>query len=239
MADAGLDPGQSLLAEEYLPGGELVVEGLLNGGTLETLAVIDKPDRMEGPYFEETLLVTPSRYASGVQQAAVSLASAGAAALGLSHGPVHAEIRVREDGEVHLLEIAARSIGGLCGRALSFGLLGERLETLVIRSALGMPSFDTGPARPAAGVLMLPIPASGILSAVHGIEEVEARPRIDAVTMTIAPGQRVTALPEGERYLGFVFAGGPDAAAVEEELRAAAQSLTVLIDGEAVPVAPG
>ena len=238
LASAGLDPDQSLLAEEYLPGDEIVVEGLLTADAFETLAIIDKPDRMEGPYFEETLLVTPSRHTVAVQEAATALASAGAGALGLRHGPVHAEVRVGADGSVRLVEIAARSIGGLCGRALSFGLLGERLETLIIRSALGMPAFDTSPARPATGVMMLPIPASGTLTAVDGIAEVEARERIDAVTMTIAPGQRITALPEGERYLGFVFAGGPDAGSVEEELRAAARSLTVVVDGEALPALP-
>ena len=238
ISAAGLDPDEPLLAEEYVPGDELIVEGLFRAGTLETLAVIDKPDPMEGPFFEESLLVTPSRHAPAVQDAAVALAAAGAAALGLGHGPIHAEVRVRADGGVRLLEIAARSIGGLCGRALSFGLLGERLEVLVLRSALGMPAFDTRPGRPATGVLMLPIPATGTLTAVHGIEEVEARPHVDAVTMTIAPGHMVTALPEGDRYLGFVFAGGPDADAVEEELRWAAQALTVLIDGEAVPVTP-
>ncbi|NNC91572.1 MAG: phosphoribosylglycinamide synthetase, partial [Acidimicrobiia bacterium] len=172
--------------------------------------------------------------------AAVALAEAGIRALGLVTGPVHAEVRVGPGGSVRLLELAARSIGGLCGRALSFGLVGESLEVIVLRSALGMPTLDTAPTRPAAGVLMMPIPASGVLTAVEGAEEVEASEGIDAVTLTIPPGRRVTALPEGDRYLGFVFAGGSDPESVEETLRVAGSSLTVLVDGEGMekPVSP-
>jgi hypothetical protein len=148
---------------------------------------------------------------------------------------------VHPDGTVKLLEVAARSIGGLCGRALSFGLLGESLEVMVLRSALGMPTRDTAPARPATGVLMLPIPATGILSGIDGIDEVLGMEGIDDVTLTIAAGRRVEALPEGDRYLGFVFAGGTDADAVEATLREAGSTLTVLVDGEEMrkPVASG
>jgi len=240
LGRAELDADQALLAEEYLPGAELVVEGLLIAGRLEVLAVIDKPDLMKGPFFEETLLVTPSRHPVAVQGAAVALVEAGTRALGLVMGPVHAEVRVDPDGSVRLLEVAARSIGGLCGRALSFGLVGESLEVIVLRSALGMPTLDTAPTRPAAGVLMMPIPATGVLTAVEGVEEVEAIEGIDAVTLTVPPGRRVTALPEGDRYLGFVFAGGADADGVEETLRTAGSSLTVVVDGEGMenPVSP-
>lgn len=237
LAEAGRNSDQELLAEEYLPGSEMVVEGLLVNGDLEVLALIDKPDPMEGPFFEETILVTPSRQAESVQDAAIGLALAGANGLGLRSGPIHAEVRVSPDGEVRLLEVAARSIGGLCGRALTFGLLGESLEVIVLRSALGMPTMDTRPARPATGVLMLPIPATGILDGIEGIEHVRGLDGIDEVTLTITPGRRVVALPEGDRYLGFVFAGGLDADSVEETLREAAALLSVVVDGEAVPVA--
>lgn len=232
LGRAGLDADQMLLAEEYLPGAELVVEGLLRDGQMEVLALIDKPDPMEGPFFEETLLVTPSRHDAAVQSAAIALAEAGTRALRLVTGPVHAEVRVHPDGSVRLLEVAARSIGGLCGRALSFGLVGESLEVIVLRSALGMPTLDTAPARPAAGVLMMPIPASGVLTAVEGVAEVEACEGIDGVTLTIPAGRRVAALPEGDRYLGFVFAGGADPDSVEATLRIAGSSLSVVIDGE-------
>jgi hypothetical protein len=240
LGQAELDADQVLLAEEYFPGAELVVEGLLIAGRLEVLALIDKPDPMEGPFFEETLLVTPSRHDAAVQDAAVGLAEAGVGALGLVTGPVHAEVRVGPDGSVRLLEVAARSIGGLCGRALSFGLVGESLEVIVLRSALGMPTLDTSLTRPATGVLMVPIPATGVLTAVEGVDEVEASAGIDAVTLTIPAGRRVAALPEGDRYLGFVFAGGADADGVEETLRIAGASLTVVIDGEGMekPVLP-
>ncbi|NNJ47133.1 MAG: ATP-grasp domain-containing protein [Acidimicrobiia bacterium] len=239
LKEAGWDPDQQLLAEEYLPGTELVVEGLLVDGALEVLALIDKPDPMEGPFFEETILVTPSRQVASAQQAAISLARDGAAGLGLRSGPIHAEVRVSPAGEVRLLEVAARSIGGLCGRALSFGLLGESLEVLVLRGALGMPTMDTRPARPATGVLMLPIPATGILDGIDGLDHVRNLDGVDDVTLTITPGKRVVALPEGDRYLGFVFAGGADAESVEDTLRHAAALLSVVVDGEAVPVAPG
>ncbi len=237
---SGLDGRQALLAEEYLPGSELVVEGLLVDGRLEVLALIDKPDPMTGPFFEETLLVTPSRQPRWVQDGSVALAAAGTRALGLESGPVHAEIRVGSDGSVRLLEIAARSIGGLCGRALSFGLVGESLEVIVLRSALDMPMLDTSPARPATGVLMLPIPASGVFSGIEGLDEVRAMGGVDGVTLTTPLGRRVLALPEGDRYLGFVFAGGHDPSAVEATLRRAGATLTVLIDGEGMPqpVAP-
>ena len=187
LGQAGRDADQSLLAEEYLPGSEMVVEGLLVNGDLEVLALIDKPDSMEGPFFEETILVTPSRQAEPTQEAVIELARAGARGLGLRSGPIHAEVRVAPSGDVRLLEVAARSIGGLCGRALTFGLLGESLEVIVLRSALGLPTVDTRPARPAAGVLMLPIPATGILDGIEGLDQVRRLAGIDEVTLTITP----------------------------------------------------
>lgn len=231
---AGLPATQSLLVERYIPGEEVAVEGLLGPDGLEVLAVIDKPDPLEGPFFEETLYVTPSRHDSTVQANAVRLVETAATAIGLQTGPVHAEIRIGANGDCYLIEIAARSIGGLCGRAFSFGLLGESLEVLILRAALGLASPDSSPARPATGVLMLPIPATGTLTGVGGIEAARAVPGVDHVTITIATGRRVETLPEGDRYLGFVFAGGADPVSVEQSLRMAGNELSVTIDGEEV-----
>lgn len=231
---AGHPATQDLLVERYIPGEEVVVEGLLGPDGIEVLAVIDKPDPLQGPFFEETLFVTPSRHDPRIQQAAISLVEDATEALGLLTGPIHAEIRIDPDGDCHLIEIAARSIGGLCGRALSFGLLGESLELLILRSALGLRSADSSPARPATGVLMLPIPATGTLTGVAGIEEAGRIPGIEDITITVPRGRRVEMLPEGDRYLGFVFAGGPNPASVETSLRRAGHELSITIDGEEV-----
>ena len=236
---AGHDPADGLLVEKYVPGVEIAIEGLLNNGELEVLAVIDKPIPLEGPYFAETVFVTPSRLPTDTIRAATSLVAAGCHALGLESGPVHAEVRVPTTGEPKLIEIAARTIGGLCGRSLAFGLLGETLETVVLRGAIGEPTPETKPARPASGVLMLPVENGGILNGIEGIETVQALPGIRSVDMTVTTGTRVEALPEADRYLGFVFAAGESAAEVEDSLREAAALLTVIIDGEDVgPLLP-
>ena len=229
---AGLPATQPLLVERYVPGDEIVVEGLLGENGIEVLAIIDKPDPLVGPFFEETLYVTPSRHTRETQDRAISVVEEAVDAIGLSTGPIHAEVRIAPDGECYLIEIAARSIGGLCGRAFSFGLLGESLEVLILRSALRMRSPDVSPARPATGVLMLPIPASGTLTGVEGLEAARQVPGIDDVVITVATGREVQALPEGDRYLGFVFAGGPDPASVETSLRQAGNELAITVDGE-------
>lgn len=241
LADAGRHPGARLLVEKYLPGNEVAVEGLMVDGRLEALAVIDKPDPLVGPYFEETLYVTPSRHPGRLQTRIAELAEAAARALGLRVGPIHAEVRIVPDRGPMLLEIAARSIGGLCGRAFTFGLPNESLEVMVLRSALGLPTVDTSPAKPATGVLMLPIPATGLLTDIEGIAEARSLPGVDDIQITIPKGKRVVALPEGDRYLGFVFASGRDPETVEATLREAGNTLTVAIDGEAIrpPVPAG
>jgi biotin carboxylase len=234
LEDADRYPLARLLVEEYLPGDEIAIEGLMVDGSLEVLAVIDKPDPLHGPFFEETLYVTPSRHPDHVQSAASDLAQSAALGLGLHTGPVHAEVRLHDERGPVLLEIAARSIGGLCGRAFTFGLPNESLEVMILRSALGLPTIDTSPAKPATGVLMLPIPATGVLTDVEGLEETLALPGIDDVQITIPTGKTVVALPEGDRYLGFVFASGADPASVEGTLREAGNIITVAIDGEAI-----
>jgi biotin carboxylase len=228
LADAGCDDGEPLLVEEYLPGDEAAVEGLLIDGRLRVLAILDKPDPLTGPYFEETIFVTPSRHSPSVQQEIVSVVEQAIAALGLRVGPVHAEVRITAEG-IRMLELAARPIGGLCGRSLRFGLLGASLETLLVRQALGYPSAVTEPRAASTGVMMLPIAKAGTLRAVHGRDEALAVPGIVGLEVTIPRGETVTPLPEGDRYLGFLFAAGAYPAATEDSLRTAFAKLDFVI----------
>jgi biotin carboxylase len=211
------DAAQFLLAEEYIPGLEVAVEGLLVGGTLHALALFDKPDPLEGPFFEETIYVTPSRLPAEVQAAVERVTAAACAALGLAEGPVHAELRVNDDGP-WVLEVAARSIGGLCSRTLRFGT-GMTLEEIILRHALGRPIDSLVRERRPAGVMMIPIPRAGRLAAVRGSEAAAAVPGIEAVTITAHVGQDLVPLPEGWQYLGFIFARGDTPDAVEATLR--------------------
>ncbi len=228
VADADEDPEQPLLVEEFVPGVEVAVEALLDDGHMDVLAVFDKPDPLDGPYFEETLYVTPSRLPAATLARVEQTARAAAAGLGLREGPVHAELRVRGD-EPYILEVAARSIGGLCARALRFGL-GVSLEELILRHALRLPIHDTRLTHPASGVMMLPIPRAGVLREVHGLDAAGAAPGIAGVEITIASGRSVRPLPEGHRYLGFLFARGASATEVERALRSAADILEIVIE---------
>lgn len=226
--------GDTLLVESYLPGAEVAVEGLLRAGSLDVLALFDKPDPMEGPTFEETLLVTPSRLPQPVQADITATVAAATAAIGLVEGPVHAEVRVAPDGRVAVLEVAARSIGGLCSRTLRFGL-GLSLEEVILRHALGLPLDALSATYDASGVLMLPIPRAGTLVGVGGQDQARAVPGVAGVEITVAPGRPVRPLPEGDRYLGFVFARGSTPAAVEEALRSAQERLDVVIETAEAP----
>ena len=222
------DERAPLLAERFVPGVEVSLEGLLRGGALEVLAVFDKPDQLDGPYFEETIYVTPSRVRRDVLDEVERVIRDGCRALGLTEGPVHAEARIH-DGVVVLIEVAARSIGGLCSRALTFGA-GVSLEELILRHALGLPLDGIERAAGASGVMMLPIPKSGVLREVGGREEARSVPGIGGLEITIPPGREVRTLPEGDRYLGFLFATGDTASDVERSLREGAARLEVTID---------
>lgn len=233
LAAAQRPATEPLLVEEYLPGPELSIDGLLAGGDLTVTAIFDKPNAPDGPTFEETILVTPSRLPGPVLAAAVRTAGAAARALGLTTGPVHAELRVDDsDGQPRpaMLELAARSIGGLCSRALRFPG-GKSLEELVLANALGQPAPAAGhdPARP-SGVFMLPVPGPGVLRAVHGRADAVAKPGITGLTITIPIGQRVLPLPDGDRYLGFIFAEAGTRHDVENALTAARDQLRVVIE---------
>jgi biotin carboxylase len=236
LAEAGEDPSEPLLIERYVPGAEVAVEGLLRAGSLEPLAVFDKPDPLEGPYFEETIFTTPSRLPGEIVDAVVRTTAAACEAVGLREGPVHAEVRV-DGGRVWVLELAARSIGGLCSRSLRFGL-GVSLEEVILRHALGLPLGDLRRETPASGVMMLPIPHAGVLREVRGQEEARAVPGIAGLEISIVRDRPVRPLPEGDRYLGFLFARGEDPAQVERALRAAHELLEIDIDAAAAePVA--
>ena len=220
-------PRLEVLVEDYIPGIEVALEGILLDGELKTLALFDKPDPLEGPFFEETLYITPSRLSSDIQDELQSATAEAAAALGLHHGPVHAELRYNADG-AHLIEIAARTIGGLCSRTLRFGT-GMSLEELVIRHAIGQHVETLDREKQAAGVMMIPVPKAGILGDVRG--KIAAR-KVDGVTevnITIPIGGEVVPLPEGARYLGFIFASAETPEVVEAALREAHRRLEFVI----------
>jgi biotin carboxylase len=232
LAAARRPEGEPLLIEEYLPGLELSIDGLLDGGNLTVTAVFDKPAAPDGPTFEETLLLTPPLLPGPVLHAAISTAGQAARALGLTSGPVHAELRIDHRGgqpRPAMLELAARSIGGLCSRVLRYPG-GKTLEELIFASALGqpVPAASHHPAR-AAGVFMLPVPRPGVLRAVEGRDRAAAVPCITGLTITIPAGQRVRPLPDGDQYLGFIFAEAGTRHEVEQALTAACGQLRVVI----------
>ena len=206
-----------VVVETFIPGREYALEGILERGRLTTLALFDKPDPLDGPYFEETLYVTPSRLAEDVQQHIQREVSGICLAAGLTDGPVHAEVRVNEDG-VWALEIAARSIGGLCGRVLTH-VLGMSLEELILRQAVGEPLAVEGDGS-AAGVMMIPTPRRGIYHALEGLQAAQTVPGITGIAITAEQGQLVAPPPEGASYLGFIFSRASMPAEAEQALRA-------------------
>jgi len=223
----GTQVGDQILVEGFIPGDEVAVEGLLMAGELQVLAIFDKPDPLDGPFFEETIYVTPSRHPTQVQDEIVDATRQAVAALGLTEGPIHAEMRVNDQG-VWILELAPRSIGGYCSRALRFGA-DAALEELILQQALGGPLGSTEPASPASGVMMIPIPEAGILCEVRGVESAREVPGIDEIRLTLPVGQAVVPLPEGSQYLGFIFSRAENPERAEAALRRAHQSLTFVI----------
>jgi biotin carboxylase len=215
----GEDEARELLVEAFVPGAEVALEGLLRGGVLEALALFDKPDPLDGPYFEETIYVTPSRHPAAIQREIERVVAEGARALGLREGPLHAELRLSPAGPV-VLEIAARSIGGLCSRSLRFGA-GLTLEEVLVAHAMGLPLDALRREQRASGVMMIPIPRRGILHAVRGAEAARAVAHVVDLVVTAEAGREVIPLPEGEAYLGFLFAKAESPAEVEAALREA------------------
>jgi biotin carboxylase len=233
-----------LIVEGFIPGWEYALEGCLERGMLTTLALFDKPDPLDGPYFEETLYVTPSRLPGSLQQRIHDEVARACRAAGLATGPVHAEMRVNERG-VWLLEIAARSIGGLCARVLRHSL-GMSLEELILRQLMGEPVAqahaiaEAAGAGGAAGVMMIPIPRRGIYHGVEGLAAAQSVPGVSAVSITAQPGQVVAPPPDAASYLGFIFARASTPADAEAALRRAHRRLHLDIRAEypAVPATP-
>lgn len=223
---------QQYLVERYVPGPEYAVEALIVDGGLHILAVFDKPDPLEGPFFEETIYVTPSRADSRVQNSLVDVTGRAAAALGLVTGPVHAELRY-SDGGPWLIELAARPIGGKCSRVLRFGDKSEySLEDVIVGHTVGVMREVPRREERAAGVMMIPIPAPGTLEKVTGVEEAEAEPGVEEVLITAHRGQELVPLPEGSRYLGFIFARADTPELVESSLRRAHEKLEIRVSGK-------
>lgn len=220
------EAARHFLVERFVPGGEVAFEGLMTGGALRALALFDKPDPLDGPTFAETIYVTPSALPAARQEEVAAAVRAAVGAIGLTEGPVHAELRLPPGGSPVVLEVAARSIGGLCGRVLRFGA-GIALEEVIIAHACRLDPGDlTRSGAPAGGVMMLPIAEAGVLVEVRGVEAARAMPGVRDVVITARPGDRVVPLPEGHAYAGFVFAEGAAPAAVVGGLRAAAAALS-------------
>jgi hypothetical protein len=217
-----------LQVESFIEGREFALEGILTNGRLRVLALFDKPDPLDGPYFEETIYLTPSRESAGTQHEIVRTTESAVKALGLEHGPIHAEMRVNSRG-VWMLEVAARPIGGLCARVL------PGLEDLILRHAAGDDVSAVAMSIGAAGVMMIPIPREGSYVAVEGLAEGRCMPGVEDIIITAKQGQKLIPLPEGNSYLGFIFARGDSPEAVEHALRESHQHLRFEI-ATALPV---
>jgi len=222
-----------LIVEAFIPGQEYALEGLLDAGELKVLALFDKPDALDGPYFEETIYVTPSRLPASVQAQIVQQVARACRKAGLTTGPVHAEMRVNEQG-VWLLEVAARSIGGLCGRMLNHAL-GMSLEEVLLRHVLGEPVPEVA-MQDATAVMMIPIPKRGIYLGVRNLEAARGVSHITDIQITVEPGALLLPAPEGASYLGFIFSRAESPQAAEQALRDAHRLLSFEIQTE-VPLA--
>ena len=237
-----IDEARFLLVEDFIPGAEIAIEGLLTGGKFKALAVFDKPDPLDGPFFEETIYITPSRLPEHLQKEAIVCAAQATDALGLRGGPVHVELRLPASGP-KVIEVAARSIGGYCSRALRFEIsqpagnhAGETelreaisLEELILRHALGQSVDSARREARASGVMMIPIPSAGTLKAIHGIDESRSVESIEDVLLVVRPGERIVPVPEGGKYLGFIFSRADSAARAEEALREAHRRLEFIL----------
>lgn len=217
---------ETLLLEAFMSGEEVAVEGLIAPDGFIPLTIFDKPSPLQGLGFQETILVAPSRQPEAIQRECLRVATASIDALGLSRGPVHIELMI-VGNQVFVIEVAARSIGGLCSKSLSFGLMGTSLESLILRNALGLDKPELRRAKKAGGVLMIPIPSAGKLVALHGLDDVRALEGVTGIDITASPGEYLAPPPEGARYLGFVFAEATEPEIVESTLMKAMDRIKV------------
>ena len=217
---------EHVLIEGYISGKEVAFEGLLRKGELRQLTIFDKPDQMEGPFFEETYYVTPTQILEAEQSLVHRRVTEACEAYGLREGPIHAELRLLND-EAYIIEMASRTIGGDCADMLEFGL-NIGLEELVLLQALGKP-LDIPSLEESVGVLMIPIPSRGLLRRVEGIGKAKKVPHIMDIGISVREGYEVVPLPEGSSYLGFIFAKAPTAELVEVALRKAHMCLKIVI----------
>lgn len=226
IKDLGAEAQRYLLIEQYIPGEEIAIEAMLSNGELQVLTIFDKPDPLEGPFFEETYYMTPTVLSPPQQTEVKRVLQQACAAYGLREGPVHAECRIQREA-VFVLEVAARTIGGLCGRLLRFGT-GYTLEELVLAHAMAKPlklSSDQG----AAGVLMIPIPKAGMLKRVEGLLSAQQVPFVEDIEIQVREGHELIPLPEGASYLGFIFSRAPSVSQAEQALRNAHACLQFVI----------
>lgn len=222
------DGSSDVLIESFVAGPEISVEGLLWDGELEILAIFDKPDQPDGPTFAETIFVTPTELDERTIAEVERVVTEAIAGIGLTDGPIHAELRV-DAGRPMVIEVAGRTIGGICGRSLSFGLMGDTLESLVIRQALGIRKRGFRRVEGATGVMMIPIPERGVLERIDGLEESRSVPGITEIEITIPLGSEIVPVPDGDRYLGFIFARADTRDAVIDALHTAHDHLTLVI----------
>ncbi len=216
-----------VLAESYVDGWEVAVEGIVTGGRLDVIAIFDKPDPLEGPVFPETMYVTPSRLSPEVQQRIVETSGAAVRAVGLVSGPVHVELR-GSAGAVIPIEVHARSIGGLCSRVVRFAD-GRSLEDVILQHALGLVA-QIPPREPrAAGVWMIQAPRAGRFESLRGASAAAEVPGVEEVVVSARPGQHLTPLPDGFLYVAFIFARSDTPERVEGALRAAFARLEPII----------
>ncbi|MEK6235417.1 MAG: ATP-grasp domain-containing protein [Planctomycetales bacterium] len=235
ISDAGEQPrvprsasAERFLVEQFIDGPEFALEGMLTRGALHTIALFDKPDPLDGPFFEETIYVTPSRLVAETQDKIARCAEQAAQSLGLTEGPIHAELRLAKDGPT-VIEVNARSIGGLCSRVIRFGT-GISLEELIIRHAIEEDFELPKRQSQATGVMMIPTPHAGRFVEVRGLNDAKAVSGVEDVTISAHPGQRLVPLPEGSQYLGFIFACAESPAAAEAALRESHARLEFVIE---------